>query len=145
MTTANVSMWMALKQMIKRHEGLRLKPYRCTAGKLTIGYGRNLEGKGISEGEAEYLLEEDLQDAMQDAEKLVSNYNNLTLARQVVLANMCFQMGFARVKGFAKMLKAIEAEDFEEAAVQMMDSKWARSDTPKRAAELARIMLNGVM
>ena len=46
--------------MLKRHEGLRLKPYQDTIGKLTIGYGRNLDDRGISKEEAEYLLRNDI-------------------------------------------------------------------------------------
>ena len=50
------------KAQLVRHEGLRLKPYRCTAGKLTIGVGRNLEDKGISQQEAYELLENDIRE-----------------------------------------------------------------------------------
>jgi lysozyme len=52
-------------QLIK-HEGLRLKPYHCPAGKLTIGVGRNLEDKGITEEEAVMLLENDIQECLKD-------------------------------------------------------------------------------
>ncbi len=51
------------KKMIKGNEGMRLKPYRCSAGKLTIGYGRNLDDRGISAHEANDLFENDLIDA----------------------------------------------------------------------------------
>lgn len=44
------------EQMLIRHEGLKLKPYQCTAGKLTIGVGRNIEDMGITEDEAIYML-----------------------------------------------------------------------------------------
>ena len=50
-----------IKEQLVRHEGLRLKPYRCTAGKLTIGIGRNLDDCGISKTEAYVLLENDIQ------------------------------------------------------------------------------------
>ena len=56
----------ALIKMIKRHEGLRLKPYKCTAGKTTIGYGRNLTNVGISESEALIMLKADLEKAVKD-------------------------------------------------------------------------------
>lgn len=49
-----------LKQSIKKHEGLKLKPYQCSNNKLSIGYGRNLEDNGITLQEAEKLLETDL-------------------------------------------------------------------------------------
>ena len=50
-----------IKAQLVRHEGMRLKPYRCTAGKLTIGIGRNLDDRGISQKEAYVLLEYDCQ------------------------------------------------------------------------------------
>ena len=42
----------AIERQLIEHEGLEQKVYRCTAGKLTIGVGRNLEDKGITEEEA---------------------------------------------------------------------------------------------
>lgn len=54
---------MDLRKLINdliRDEGLKLKPYRCTSNKLTIGIGRNLDDNGITEAEARYLLHNDL-------------------------------------------------------------------------------------
>jgi len=48
-----------LIRQLREHEGLRLPPYHCPAGKLTIGIGRNLGDKGITEKEAVMLLEND--------------------------------------------------------------------------------------
>jgi lysozyme len=53
-------------RQLTTHEGLRLKPYLCPAGKLTIGIGRNLEGKGITKQEAIMLLENDIQECLDD-------------------------------------------------------------------------------
>ena len=50
-----------LKDMLIRHEGLKLKPYLCTAGKLTIGVGRNIQDRGITYQEAMMLLENDIR------------------------------------------------------------------------------------
>ena len=50
-----------VQNMLIRHEGLKLFPYQCPAGKTTIGVGRNLDDKGISEKEAMYMLNEDIQ------------------------------------------------------------------------------------
>lgn len=51
--------------LIKRFEGLRLTPYRCPAGVLTVGYGHTGEdvqdGESITEDEADRLLEKDLE------------------------------------------------------------------------------------
>lgn len=80
-----------IKEQLVRHEGLRLKPYRCTAGKLTIGIGRNLEDCGISQAEAYVLLENDIQNCeKQLLDEIPEIYNTLDEVRKSVLLNMCF-------------------------------------------------------
>lgn len=74
-----------LIEKIKRHEGLKLKPYRCTANKLTIGYGRNIDDVGISEAEAEVLLSNDLERCANEVAKHVDAFDKLNDARQAVL------------------------------------------------------------
>lgn len=128
-------------QLIKKHEGLRLKPYRCTAGKLTIGYGRNLEDVGISQSEAEQMLYNDIQNCYAACIKLPC-WNKLNEARQAVLLDMCFNVGFAGLQKFKKMLAALEVGAYSRAAFEMLDSKWARQ-VKSRADELAQIMEKG--
>ena len=128
-------------ELIKKHEGLKLKPYKCSAGKLTIGYGRNLEDNGISQVEAEELLQNDVQRCYIECMK-VSFWYKLNEARQVVLLDMCYNLGISRLKGFKKMLAALEGVDYEKAAKEMLDSKWA-FDVKTRAKELAQIMKKG--
>ena len=129
---------------IKRHEGLRLKPYRCPAGKLSIGYGRNLEDVGILEAEAEVLLRNDVRRAVDTATRCAADHGVLFEAlsedAKVVLTDMAFNLGF-RLKGFRKMFAALREGDYEGAAREMLDSRWARQ-VGKRARELAEIMKN---
>ncbi|MDP2172765.1 MAG: hypothetical protein Q8J62_03235 [Candidatus Cloacimonadaceae bacterium] len=83
-----------IKEQLLRHEGLRLKPYRCTAGKLTIGIGRNLKDCGISQTEAYVLLENDIQNCeKQILDEIPEIYNALDEVRKSVLLNMCFNLG----------------------------------------------------
>lgn len=124
---------------IKRHEGLRLKPYRCTAGKLTIGYGRNLEDNGITEEEAHFLLMNDLEKSWDECCKAFSWISKMDKIRQGVIVELCFNMGLGRLKGFKKMLAACERGDYETASVEMLDSLWARQ-VGQRAKTLADIM-----
>lgn len=128
---------------LKRHEGLRLKPYRCTAGKITIGVGRNLEDVGISEAEAEFLLGNDIQNAEYDVEHIISNYDSLNDARQEVLVNMLFNLGASRFRKFKKFIAAVEAENWQDAKIQMLDSRWAKQ-VGQRAIELADRMESGI-
>ncbi len=123
-------------------EGLKLKPYRCTANKLTIGYGRNIEDKGITEEEANHLL---LNDIIATEKELSTNkpvYNTLDDKRKEVLLNMCFQLGYPKLSQFKKFFKALESKDYSLASLEMMDSSWAKQ-TPNRALRLSRIMRKG--
>lgn len=126
-------------ERVKMHEGLRLKPYRCTAGKLTIGYGRNIEDNGITEAEASFLLENDLRRCWRDCSTSFDWFDKLDKIRQGVIAELCFNIGLSRLKGFRKMLAACSRGDFETASCEMLDSLWARQ-VGKRAQTLADLM-----
>lgn len=130
---------MSLLERIKEHEGLRLKPYRCTAGKLTIGYGRNIEDRGISREEAEYLLVNDIANCKAQVLKEFPWSVGLDNARREVLIEMCFQLGINRLSLFTKMLRALQSGNYAKAADEMLDSAWHKQ-TPKRAETLANIM-----
>lgn len=129
-------------EQIKLDEGLSLKPYQCTADKFTIGYGRNIEDNGISEEEAEFLLLNDIKNTQKE---LLANFEwfvMLNAPKQGVLINMCFNLGLTRFKQFKKMITAIEMGDYDEAAEQMLDSKWARQ-VGNRAIRLSNAMRKG--
>lgn len=131
-----------LLEQLKRHEGKSLKPYHCTAGKLTIGYGRNLDDVGISDSEASFMLRNDISKAYVD---LIQNHpwvDDLDIARREVLINMVFNMGISRFNKFIKTLAAVRAGDYEEAAEEMLSSRWA-DQVGDRAHELARQMVAG--
>jgi len=128
-----------LVQQIQRHEGLRLKPYYCTAGKLTIGYGRNLEDVGITAHEAAFLLTGDLMRCEDDCLHAFPWFADLSEPRQHVMLNMCFNLGLAGLKKFAKFLTAVELGNYDTAADEMLDSLWAKQ-VKSRALELAQMM-----
>src|SRR5438105_4864784 len=86
----------ALRKELIRDEALRLKPYKDTVGKLTIGVGRNLDDKGISEAEAAVLLENDIAEHVALLDAKLSWWRKLDEARQNALANMCFNMGIGQ-------------------------------------------------
>jgi len=132
-----------LKSQLERHEGLRLKPYLDTATppRLTIGYGRNLDDKGISREEAMVMLDADIDEAVQYMET-VDEYRALDPVRQAILVNLCFNLGFHGLMKFKRMWAAIGRGDYSRAAYEMLDSKWARQ-VGYRADELAEIMRTG--
>lgn len=130
-----------LVDLLIKHEGLRLKPYRDTQGKLTIGVGRNLDDVGISPGEAYHMLNNDIARA-EDAAKQFLWYRSLTAGRQNVVISMIFNMGIGGFKTFERTILAISLGDYQLAAAEMLDSEWHRQ-VGKRAVELAQIMRDG--
>jgi len=128
-----------LIEQIKRHEGLRLKVYRCPAGKLTIGYGRNLEDNGISEEEADYLLINDLHFVEESLARRLAFWENMPKGVQQVLINMGFQLGINGLMAFRRTLALLDAGNYGAAADEMLNSRWAKQ-TPGRAKELAQIV-----
>lgn len=132
-----------LVDQLKRHEGFRSQPYKDTKGKLTIGYGRNLDDVGISKEEALSLLDNDIDWAIEDAKSLFPTFDSLSDIRQAVLCNMAFNMGSPRLAGFRKMRQAILDGDVEETCKQMLESKWAKEDVGYRAIELEALYRRG--
>lgn len=126
---------------IRRYEGFSKLPYKCPTGHLTIGYGHNLEN-GISEKVALFILQEDLSRAERAVKDAFPWWWKLDDARQFVLVDMAFNMGQAGLKGFKKMLAAIESGDFDKAAEEMLDSKYGRQ-VVHRARLNAEIMKTG--
>jgi len=133
---------MSLAEQLLRHEGLRLKPYRDSVGKLTIGVGRNLDDVGISESEAMLLLEHDIARAEGAVTARLPWVGMLDQTRKNVLVNMAFNMGINNLLLFQRFLSATAMGDWELAAKEMLDSLWAKQ-VGKRAIELAEIMRSG--
>lgn len=127
---------------LKRHEGLRLKPYIDTAGHLSIGYGRNLAGVGLTREEAEMLLANDVARTWAALAAALPWVTGLDPVRQNVLANMCFNLGLKGLLGFQTTLGHVQGGHYAEAAQAMLTSKWA-SQVGARARELARQMASG--
>jgi len=128
--------------MLVLHEGLRLHPYQCTAGKTTIGVGRNLEDNGISQDEAMYLLERDIDRVEADLDSRLTWWRTMTPNRQAVLADMTFNLGINRLLGFTNALLCMKKGEYDEAADHMLDSLWARQ-VGARAQRLAKMMREG--
>jgi lysozyme len=145
-----------IRTILLKEEGLSLRPYICPAGYLTIGVGHNMEanplppdmqalvdgGHPITDEMAFDLLQQDIDRFTAQAETFPW-YHLLSDARQVVVVCMLFQMGMSGFKEFKKMIAALKKGDYLEAAVQMLDSKWASSDSPERAKRMAKIMREG--
>ena len=129
----------SLTRLLILHEGEQLKVYRCPAGKLTIGIGRNLEDLGIAQNESRFLLATDIARVAAELDTSFPWWRGLSKIRRAVLIDMCFNLGLPRLKSFRKMLTALQTNDWPEVAAQMRDSKWY-SDVKDRADRLIRMM-----
>ena len=134
-----------LRDDLARDEGLRLRPYKCTAGYLTIGYGRNLEGNGITREEADAMLEHDIDVVSKDLDKNIPWWRQMPEPAQRGLINMAFNLGWPRLKLFANMLAALKSGNYFEAAQHALDSKWSFQvgDRAIRIGELFMVSTNG--
>ena len=122
-----------MKTYIKQNEGSNIvngrhMPYKCTAGKLTVGYGRNIEDRGISEYEATIMIDTDIASATEDLYKIFTpdEFDILTFNRKKALVDMSFNLGISKLSQFKKMIQAIKDKDFDKAAIELMDSSYAR-------------------
>ena len=151
-----------LVKMIALHEGIVLNVYQDHLGINTVGIGRNLEDRGITDGEllfinktiddvyetglteeeAYYLCMNDI--AIVEKELLANKpvVNQLDAVRQMVLVDMAFNMGVPRLMKFVNMWMAIERENYPLACVEMLDSRWA-NQVGMRAVRLSEAMKNG--
>lgn len=127
--------------LLRRHEGTRQFVYQCTAGKSTIGVGRNLEDRGVLPDEIELMLANDIKACAEDLRGF-GWWDDLTPNRKAALIDLRFCVGPAGFRGFKKMIAAIEVKDFKEAAHQIRESKFARQ-TGHRAADLAGLIWAG--
>jgi len=131
-----------LKERLISDEGCELKPYPDKYNNWTVGVGR-LMSRGISQEEAFFLLAGDIELCEAQLRDNFVWFENLDDVRQEVLLNMCFQLGIGGLKKFRKFLKALEERRFAVAKEEMLDSKWAKKDSPGRANELSDAMLVG--
>ena len=130
-----------IAEALKREEGFSAHCYICTAGKNSVGYGRNIDadgGIGISEEEADYLLRNDIDRTIAECEQW-EWFGDLQPAQQSVLIQLCFQLGYPRLTKFKRMLAALAEQDYDTAADELLDSRFAEQ-VPRRANRLAEQM-----
>jgi lysozyme len=128
---------------LQREEGFSNHLYLDNLGFWTIGYGRMLDplkGGGISHEEAEFLLTNDINRTKTALDAKIGWWRELSKARKAILVSMAFQMGIYGLMQFKNMLNALQRFNYEEAALEMLDSRWAEQ-TPARAKRLAKAML----
>lgn len=132
-----------LTASIQRHEGYRQFPYKDSTGHLTIGYGRNLSNVGVSDDEATYLLQCDINKVVSTAQTQPWWINvRGNDARTRAFLEICFNVGFGALEGFSKALDAAMQSDWLTCASEFLNSVWARQ-VGQRAITLTQMIANG--
>jgi lysozyme len=131
-----------LKQEIMRDEGVRYKPYTCSAGRITIGIGHNLEDVGVPPHIVDALYEWDVAQVCKELSERIPWWVDLDAVRQRALINMAFNLGVPRLMLFKNMLSALKNKDYDKAAEHALDSKWAQQ-VGSRAHRMSHMIRTG--
>ena len=133
---------MSLIDDIKKHEGFSPVVYQCTAGYDTIGYGQRITYLKVTKNQAEEWLIEELDNLeIRLCDKFDWFVSSPKKVQDIVM-NMCYQLGVSSFSKFKKTIYLLAHKDYRAASTEMLDSKWARDDTPRRAKELSDRLKN---
>lgn len=131
-----------LLDMLELHEGVRRFPYRCTAGKLTIGVGFNLDDVGLYPEEIRFILDNRVNLLRKELAAELPWFVQLDEVRQAVLLDMAFNLGTQGLLKFKRTLGSIQSGNYVLAAEQMLQSLWAKQ-VGRRSVRLAKMMETG--
>lgn len=114
-----------LLDQIKEHEGLRLFPYKCPAGKLTIGYGHNLQDNGLTKTACEFILFEDIDEAKKNLYAVFTKkfFETLSNNQKIALIDMMFNLGLSKFLTFKKFIKAVKERNWDKASAEIINSR----------------------
>lgn len=133
------------KDLLVKHEGIILHAYQDSLDFWTIGVGRLIDarrGGGISTKEAMYLLDNDIEEKVEDLNKVIPWWKDLSDNVQIVLVNMTFNLGINGLLGFHHFLEALKNRNYEDASRYMLESRWA-GQVGDRAIELSNMIKEG--
>jgi len=142
--------------VLLQEEGLKLKPYLCSEGYVTIGVGTKLHcAKGMNCEEFPLEITEEVAFALatHDIGKSIKSLENSKYGaiyqkqddnRKAILVSMVYQMGITGVLRFKKMWGALDKDNYPLAAEEMLDSLWS-TQTPNRAMRHSEVVRTGDM
>jgi lysozyme len=134
-----------IRELLKRHEGVKTHAYKDHLGYVTVGVGRCLDekvGLGLSDDEIDYLLQNDIDRCRKELDTEYEWFDALDSVRQEALINLSFNIGQTRLRGFVKALGHMAAGRYEEAGDEFYDSKWA-TQVGDRALEVCQMIKSG--
>jgi lysozyme len=116
-----------IRRMLERDEGIRLKPYKCSQGFLTIGIGRNLDSVGISKATAYQMLDEDVEAATRGCKRIFEElFDTWSENRQLGWINLAFNLGFASLSQFRNTIRAARVGDWQSVELGLRKSLWCK-------------------
>lgn len=134
-----------LTEMLIKHEGSKSHAYMCTANKVTVGVGRNIDpegGIGLTKDEISFLLKNDIERVEDELSRRLPWILELSDVRIDALIDICFNLGLPRFLKFAKALDALEQREYDLAADEFMDSRWAKQ-VGQRAVTVSNMIRTG--
>jgi len=139
---------MNLIDQVIKDEGFSPFVYECPVGRLTVGYGRNIDrngGKGITEKEAIILLNNDLIECDNDLARLFGEefWHGLDAVRRYALINMRFNLGPGGFRSFVNLIEAVKHRRWTQAGADVLDSRYA-AQVPNRANRIAYEIIDGI-
>ena len=144
-----------LQDEIANDEGVVYELYRCSLGHLTGGIGHLITewdeeyygkpvGTKVPHEQVDNWFAVDINRTLQDCKEIFPDFNDLPNEAQLVIANMCFQLGRPRLSNFKKFIAAVNDRDWVKAADEMEDSRWYKQTTARAERLIARIITLGV-
>ncbi len=129
-----------LVEDIKKEEGYRSSVYLDTLQKPTIGYGFLIDTLELQEDICQLILMRKLEKLIKSIKFNFKWFDDMPDKVQDVIINMCYQLGVSGVSKFKKTIQFMKNKQWDRASVEMLDSKWAREQTPQRAKRLSEIV-----
>ena len=125
-----------LTEQLMVHEGLKLQPYICTLGKITIGVGRNLDDVGLTESECQFLLENDIARCIGECAREFDWFVDAPELIKEAVINLVFNMGISRFRKFKKTIEHLSKREYTLAGAELLNSRYAEQ-VPRRSEEIA--------
>ena len=138
-----------LRKELEVDEGVKYEIYKDHLGYPTFGIGHLVidsdpehgqeVGTPVSKDRVIEAFDNDVQVVLADCERLYNDFNVLPEEVQLIIANMMFNMGRPRLSKFKGMKAGVDAQDWNKAADEMIDSNWYKQ-VPNRAGRLVKRM-----
>jgi len=136
-----------LREQLADDEGCKYEIYLDHLALPTFGIGHLIKdadpehgqpvGTPVSEERVRQAFDLDILVTIEDCHRLYEDFDDLPEEAQLVIANMCFNLGYPRLSKFKGMKAGIDDRDWHRAADEMVDSRW-HDQVPNRAKRLVK-------